>query len=215
MNLYLIRHGRQNSTLCNVNVPLSEEGKQQASLVGRRLSNYQIDAIVSSDLIRAKETASIIQEELENANLRVKLEYFMDSDLREIDYGQLEGIENDEVKVKYNEYFAAQDKMREDLIIPGGECGEEVYRRAMKAVHRIIEMDKDNVVIVTHGGTIRSLVSGLVGMKQAKRFLLGKTLENTGITQLYYDKEKNRFYLERFNDYAHLEADPKLLRKYF
>ena len=38
MNIYLIRHGRQNSTLCNVDVELSKEGREQADLLGKRLA---------------------------------------------------------------------------------------------------------------------------------------------------------------------------------
>ena len=49
MKLYLIRHGRQNSRLCNVNVDLSEEGYRQAALVGERLFRQNIQAVYSSD----------------------------------------------------------------------------------------------------------------------------------------------------------------------
>ena len=62
MRIYLIRHGRQNSTLCNVNVPLAEAGIEQAHLAGKRLAAYGIDEIYASDLIRARETAQIIKE---------------------------------------------------------------------------------------------------------------------------------------------------------
>ena len=48
MIIYLIRHGRQNSTDCNVNVPLSAEGIRQAELLGERMKNYKIDALYSS-----------------------------------------------------------------------------------------------------------------------------------------------------------------------
>ena len=60
MNIYLIRHGRQNSRLCNVDVELSKEGREQADLLGKRLEKYDIDAVYSSQLNRAKETADII-----------------------------------------------------------------------------------------------------------------------------------------------------------
>ena len=53
MRSYLIRHGRQNSPLCNVNVPLSDAGRRQAELLGERLKKESIDAVWSSDLIRA------------------------------------------------------------------------------------------------------------------------------------------------------------------
>ena len=57
MKLYLIRHGRQNSRLCNVNVDLCEEGYRQAALLGERLFPKKIQAVYSSDLLRAVETA--------------------------------------------------------------------------------------------------------------------------------------------------------------
>ncbi|MCI5502095.1 MAG: histidine phosphatase family protein, partial [Lachnospiraceae bacterium] len=59
MIIYLIRHGRQNSTKCNVNVPLSEEGKLQSELLGERMKLYDVDALYSSELIRAVDTAKI------------------------------------------------------------------------------------------------------------------------------------------------------------
>ena len=80
MRILLIRHGRQNSPLCNVNVPLAEEGRRQAELLGERLKNENVDAIWSSDLIRAVETADII-----NQYLKVSRE--IRSDLKEISFG--------------------------------------------------------------------------------------------------------------------------------
>ena len=49
MKIYLIRHGRQCSKLCNVNVDLSQEGFRQAALVGERLAKKNIDKVYSSD----------------------------------------------------------------------------------------------------------------------------------------------------------------------
>ena len=57
MKLYLIRHGRQCSKLCNVDVDLSEEGYRQASLLGERLFREKIQEVYSSSLLRAVETA--------------------------------------------------------------------------------------------------------------------------------------------------------------
>lgn len=53
MRILLIRHGRQNSPLCNVDVPLSEAGRAQAALLGERLKHEGIDAVWSSGLCRA------------------------------------------------------------------------------------------------------------------------------------------------------------------
>ena len=83
MNIYMIRHGRQRSALCNVNVELSEEGHRQAQLVGERLQSYGIDGLYATHLIRAVQTAGHISECL---NLPVtEMDY-----IHEIDYGEWE-----------------------------------------------------------------------------------------------------------------------------
>ena len=207
INIYLIRHGRQSSTLCNVDVELSEEGVEQAELLRDRLRGYQIDAIYSSDLIRAKQTAQVINEALQ-------LPFVIREDLKEISFGLMEG-NTDEYNDEHFAAFKTEHKMLvEDIPYPGGENGTSVYERAMPVIQEIIQSGKKNIVVVTHGGTIRVLLAALFGKNQAKRFLFGLSLENTGITQLIYQPENDRFYLERFNDYAHLEANPKLKRLY-
>ncbi len=72
-----------------------------------------------------------------------------------------------------------------------------------------------NIAVVTHGGVIRILLTALFGGDFAKRLMFGTSLENCSITQLHYDEDQNGFYLDRFNDYAHLEQDPSLLRNHF
>ena len=57
MKLYLIRHGRQSSKLCNVDVDLSEAGFRQAALVGERLVPAKIDAVYSSCLLYTSDAA--------------------------------------------------------------------------------------------------------------------------------------------------------------
>ena len=59
-NIYLIRHGRQCSKLCNVDVELDEVGRHQAELAGRRLQSYGLEKLYCSELLHAKETAQII-----------------------------------------------------------------------------------------------------------------------------------------------------------
>lgn len=205
MNIYLIRHGRQSSPLCNVNVDLAEEGKKQAHLLGRRLKSYNIDALYSSNLIRAVETAGILNEYL-------KLDHIIREDIREISFGFLEGKSNDEIEKEFGDFKRKQLLLQEDLPYPGGECGREVFDRAMETVGEIIHSDKSNVAVVTHGGVIRALVSGLLGLDMSKKLLLGISLENTSITHMVYSKDSERFYLQRFNDYAHLEGQDGLLR---
>ncbi len=207
INLYLIRHGRQNSTLCNVDVELSDIGRTQAELLRDRLMNYPIDAVYSSQLIRAKQTAEII-------NQAKKLPIVIREELQEISFGLLTGMTEQYINEHYREFKDEQYKLLEDIPYPGGENGTSVYERAMPVIQEILQSGKQNIAIVTHGGVIRVLLAALFGKNQAKRFLFGVSLENTGITQLIYNPKVDRFYLERFNDQAHLENHPELLRTY-
>ena len=101
MRIYLIRHGRQNSPHCNVNVPLSDAGRRQAELLGERLKKESIDAVWSSDLIRARETADIINE-------KIRAPRFIREGLREISFGDLEGLSDDVIMERYADFFAAR-----------------------------------------------------------------------------------------------------------
>jgi broad specificity phosphatase PhoE len=206
MNIYLIRHGRQNSSLCNVNVELAKEGHRQAELLGKRLVSFQIDSLYSSDLIRAVQTAEIV-------NQFIHQQHIIRDNIREISFGDMEGKSVEYISQHYKDFKTEQMRLLHDVPYPGGECGMDVYNRAIVTIDEIIHSDKENIAVVTHGGVIRALLAGLLGMEMCKRFLFGISLENTSITQLIYEKDENRFYLQRFNDYSHLEIEPELLRR--
>lgn len=212
IRLYLIRHGRQDSPLCNVDVDLDEAGCTQAELVAERLRNYNIQALYSSNLKRARQTAEIIGGQL-------GLVHNIEEDLREISFGWLEGLNDVEIKERFGEFLAQRAKADSDIPYPGGESGEDVYRRAFPIIKRIIEHALDNnienIAIVSHGGVIRTLVAGVLGADFSKKLLISKDLENCSITQIDYDSSTDNFIVERVNDYAHIEKEPKLLRKYF
>lgn len=208
MYIYLIRHGRQSSPLCNVNVELAEAGRTQAELLGKRMAHYGIDALYSSHLVRAIQTAEIL-----NRYLKVKHE--IRTDLQEISFGDLEGLSHDEIEGSYSEFLKERELMISDIPYPGGENGTMAYERGRRVMDEIVTHDYKNVAVVTHGWLIRSLLAGLLRMNMSDKLLLVKQLENCSITKLYYDREKKRYYIEGVNDYAHLEMDETLLRKYF
>ncbi len=236
MIIYLIRHGRQNSSDCNVNVSLASEGERQAKLLGERMKSYPIDALYSSDLIRAKETARIAFKECDDLVDKLQIR----PELAEVDFGELTGHPDEEVKAFYKAYYQEQLKRfeegriqkgnaldevnefvgdffvpTEEIWYPGGEDGPSVLNRVMPVVREWIDSGKQNIAVVTHGGVIRIILTAFFGGDFAKRLLFGNSLENCSITQLYFDEEKHGFYLERFNDYAHLEQEPDLMRRHF
>lgn len=240
IKLFLIRHARQNSPLCNVDVPLADEGLIQSMLLGQRLREFHIDKVYSSDLIRAVMTADIIRYEInrnKNTGKRISDIYKTDctkilkeiseynqkdcelEGLREIDFGELTGLSDSVIQVKYADYFFARDLKLEDLRIPGGENGEEVFLRMDEAINCIIKdavkNNYKNVAVVSHGGAIRCYLAGLLGMPQSHRFMIAKNMENTSITEIHYNTEKAVYSVEKINDYAHLEKYEELLRKNF
>lgn len=234
MILYLIRHGRQESDRCNVDVPLSEEGRRQAELLGRRMAEYPVDALYTSHLLRAEQTGRIAfshrRDLTENMQIR--------RGLAEIDFGRLTGREDSKVKAFYREYYQEQkalfqDKKNrpagtaldrvnayvgeyfvppEEMWYPGGENGGMVLERVMPVVREWIDSPYQNIAVVSHGGVIRILLCALFGGDFGKRLMYGTSLENCSITQLHFDEKLGGFFLDRFNDYAHIEAEPALLR---
>jgi probable phosphoglycerate mutase len=224
IKLYLIRHAGQESPLCNVNVPLADEGLLQSKLVGQRLREYNIDRVYSSNLIRARMTADIIREQLgmssniNKSNSSINYEYELE-DLRETDFGYMTGLSDKVIKEQFSDYFIQRELMKEDISIPGGENGEQVFQRMNRAIENIIKRSRDNrdknIVIVTHGGAIRCYLAGILGMPFGKRFAIAKTMENCSITQVDYNIENDNYTVERINDYSHLEGYDELLRKNF
>lgn len=212
IKIYFLRHGRQDSLLCNVDVSLSREGRMQAKLAGKRLKSFGIQALYTSDMLRAIETGDEINK-FTNVPQKVY------RNLREIEFGDLEGYTDEELHTKYAEFYAERDKFEEDIPFPGGENGQECFERMMSAIMDIIGECKANnhsvIAIVSHGGALRCFMAGILGMDMARRLQFVKTMENCSITEIDYDEKRNRFYIERVNDYNHLEEHKELLRENF
>ena len=212
MNIYLIRHGRQNSKLCNVDVELSPEGREQADLVGKRLQTYHIDVVYSSQLIRAKETADIINKYLNKPRV-------IEERIQEANFGAMTGMTNEAIDEKYGDYLAQRSTMTTDMIYPDGENCQMVYERDKAGLDDIVkdslEKGYENICIVTHGGVLRALVTGIMGAPYKNWLAVGRQIENCSISQLLYDEKSKTYHVERFNDFAHFENEDRLLRKHF
>ena len=209
MNIYLIRHGRQCSKLCNVDVELAPEGREQADLLGQRLKTYDIEAVYSSDLIRARETADIINKHLNKPRV-------IDERWQEANFGGMTGLTNEEMREKYGDFLEKRATMTEDIPYPdGGENCRMVFERSFEALKDLTKENYENVCVVTHGGVIRALLTGLVGADYAKWLTYGRQLENCSISHILYDEKMKTFHIERLNDFAHFEGKDYLMRKHF
>lgn len=204
MRIALIRHGRQSDTRCNVDVGLSPEGRRQAELLGTRLAGSGVDAVIASDMIRARETAEILASPL---GLPVEVI----PALRELDFGDLEGLDDDRIAADFATFRARQARMEEDLRYPGGETIGELSGRVLEVLADIATRDQDHVAVVTHGVAIRAVLSRILHLPLPRWRTLAPGLENGSITELSHDPGHG-FRLDRLNDHAHLENHRDLLR---
>ena len=207
MRIYLVRHARQCSPLCNVDVELAPEGVQQAELLAARMKEWNfVDAIYSSALLRAVQTAKILGGAI---GMEPKPGA---AAVNEMEFGELTGLSDREIDARYGAFMEQRRALLADLSFPGGECGADVFARAYPFLLEVAESGQEHAVIVTHGGTIRAILAGVLHMEQRYRLALTKTLENTSVTILEYNRERNWFTVETVNDYAHLSGHPNLLR---
>ena len=148
MLLYLVRHGETDWNLQrriqgSTDVPLNDTGRAQAKRTGELLANRRWDAVVASPLSRAFDTASIIAAEV---GLPAPT---TDPRLVERTYGDAEGLEISEVDRRYPG----------ETHVPGREGREDVAARGLEALIDIAEAHPDeDVIVVTHGGLIRSVL---------------------------------------------------------
>ena len=162
--LILIRHGESTYNLerrytGQTDVPLTEKGILQAKITADYiLENYKIDAVYSSDLSRAVDTARPIAEPL-------GLEIKTDARLREIYAGKWQGILFSEVRTIYAEDHERYKRDRENAKTTGGEGMADVRDRAFSAICDIIKENPDKTVLVSaHNGSLMALQSPLLGI---------------------------------------------------
>ncbi|MFJ7159771.1 histidine phosphatase family protein [Streptomyces sp. NPDC101118] len=160
--IVLWRHGQTSWNLerrfqGSTDIELTETGVAQARRAARLLASLKPDAIVASDLKRAAATAA---ELAAVTGLTVS----HDADLRETYAGEWQGLTHDEILAKYGEQYAAW-KRGEPVRRGGGELETEVADRAAPVVLRHAAQlgESGTLVVVSHGGTIRTTIGRLLG----------------------------------------------------
>jgi broad specificity phosphatase PhoE len=161
--LYLVRHGAtvlsaEDRFAGSTNVELSEEGRAQASCLGKRLAGEKIAAVYASPMKRTVVTASIVAEPH-------TLELVHEPGLREIDHGRWEGLTRKEVEEQFGREYAAWEEDPFTFAPEGGESGVAVMARALPVVRMIVERHpNESVVVVSHKATLRLLLASLLGI---------------------------------------------------
>ena len=162
MNLICVRHGRtawnqRRLFQGHTDVPLDERGREQAVALGMMLAGERIDAAVSSDLLRAAETAKVVLGE-RAVPLR------LDPDWREMRFGDWEGLTWDEIVAAHPELDPAHGTSPRAYRPAGGESFDELCERVRRAVARLDDdvADDGTVMVATHAGPLHALLAVLL-----------------------------------------------------
>ncbi|MDA0988884.1 MAG: histidine phosphatase family protein [Chloroflexi bacterium] len=185
LRLFLVRHGAIPDVEAgrywgHTDIPLSQHGIRQAEMLRQRLASENIAAVYSSDLSRAHKTASIIAGP---HDVPVTLCH----DLREIDFGQLEGTTFDEAQRNRpgveNLWFGTDPGTG----FPGGESLDALAGRVDSAIERILEAGSPDisVLLVAHGGPIRVLVCRMMGMDVSRWWQIRIDLASLSVLEVY------------------------------
>ena len=184
MQVVLLRHGATEWNLqgrCQgaSDIELSEVGVRQAEAIAACLSQEKIDAVYSSHLKRALQTAHAVSRP---HHLPVRVE----RDVRELDHGELEGLTFNEIKQNYGEFLARWRAEPAELPIPGGERLADVSERAWKGLQRIVDGHdgESTVVVVSHNFPILGIICRITDthLNNYRSF----HLDPCGVTRLHY-----------------------------
>ena len=152
--LIIVRHGQTQMNVEGIffgklDPGLNEMGRVQCKKAGDILKKYGYDAIYSSDLVRASETAELVNY--------LKLPIKFDKRLQEIDFGIFEGLSYKEIKEKYP---VECEKSKNEWKTFDFVTGESLERLQSRAVEFVESLDKTkNNLVVTHWGVINCILS--------------------------------------------------------
>ena len=148
--IYVVRHGEtdwnlQEKMQGQTDTPLNDTGREQAKAAAAEVAKNNIHHIFSSDLLRAKETAEIINKEL-------GLEIIFDKRIREYSFGDLEGRNRKDITPQEWKEFNIDARQF------NAETIQEIYSRVKSFLDEIESKNLGNVLLVTHGGTTKMLL---------------------------------------------------------
>ena len=208
---FLVRHGQTAYNLegraqGQSESPLNDTGAEQARAAAERLRDEEFAVCLTSDLRRVLDTAKPI---LAGRDIRaIKSEC-----LREKDFGDMEGKTFAEVERESPELFRRLFADDPDFTPPGGESDRRLIERVSDEVDALIASgdvpDGANILVVAHGGTIRALITHLIGLPPET---LWRFLISNGSLSTVTAHDDGRATLDLLNCVAHL-ASPQGARK--
>ena len=194
----MVRHGETEWNVKQVfrgriDIELSETGMKQAELLAEYLRDIKVEAIYSSPLKRALQTAEVIAR-YHRLNVEIV------PSLIDFDFGRWQGLSRQEVKDKYKELYAEWLENPLRVRMPDGEELDEVRKRALGVVENIIAEHEDTAILVSHRVVNKVLICALLGLDNSHFWNIKQ--DTCGITIFAY--ENGRFILAKHNDTSFL-----------
>ncbi len=170
--LFLLRHGKTGFSGRYVgaqDVPLAPEGVSQIQDLHKVLQEKTFDKVFSSPMLRCRQTCEIL---FPNDSVSCN------DNLKEINFGRWEGLTFDEISVRDPEIVEKWADNLPDFTFPEGESVDSFTKRVQTTATEIAEGQGDTVLIVSHGGVIRSLLCHFLGI-DPKNYLLFQVKKGT------------------------------------
>lgn len=194
MNIYFTRHGQTEWNVIGKlqgwnNSNLTKKGIESAKRLSQRLKDVDFDLIFSSTQERAIETAKLIRgaKDTEIKTL---------DDLREIGFGAWEAMKISKIEELYSlEYDTYINRPHLYEPLDGGESLLDVYKRVEKVLDKVLSTEADNILIVSHGVTLKVLTSIIKEIPLEDLYTI-PVQEGTALNICEYDGNKLRFILE-------------------
>lgn len=193
--LYLVRHGETELNSQGVyygwtDCGLSEKGIMQAEDLADILQNVSFDAVISSSLIRAVATAAVVSGFTPDDIIK-------DDRLRELNFGDWEGLHHKEVMEKHREAWEKWGSDWKNAAPPGGESFIEIYSRVKCCIEDILKEYKGKrILLVSHQGSMR--IIPMILMKLPEEAYWSFTAEQ-GRYSLYEIDETGHCIIKRIN----------------
>lgn len=201
----LLRHGESQGNFegrhqGQADFPLTELGRQQTkALIDRwKYEQKTFDLIITSPLIRARETAEMISSEM---NIPLELDPLW----MERDNGLMAGLSPEEVRETLPQYEFIHPYQ---AIGQTGESQWELYLRAGKAVQNLINRPPGRYLIVSHGGLLNMFFYAILGITPQPNFHGPRfRFNNTAFATVNYNPSSHRWYILGVNDHLHWNSE--------
>ena len=201
MRILLARHGEtpwnaEGRYQGQIDIPLSPVGEAQATALGQRLQDMQIDRAVASPLSRALSTARFELGEARAGMLTT------DPDLQEIAHGEWEGLLASEIQEKDPARLLAWREEPDTVLMPGGESLRQVLDRSWRGLVRASEGlgESDTLLVVAHDAVNRVLLCRILGLPIARLWTFRQAPTTLNLLE---GPDVDHLEIVRLNDCAH------------